>query len=69
MNACMWRRSGKLCLGHTGDGREEAHRDDPTRGGEGRDRVVQTEGVGKLLEAFWVLQGRSGQTLSTDQTG
>lgn len=45
------KRGGELV--HQGASREEARRDEPARGGEGRGReLAQAAGMGKPLEAY-----------------
>lgn len=51
MIACTWKRGGALV--HVGASREEAHRDEPARGGEGRGReLAQAASMGKPLESL-----------------
>lgn len=49
--ACTRKRGGELA--HLGACREETHRDEPARGGEGRGRALaQAAGMGKPLEGY-----------------
>lgn len=51
MIACTWKSGGELV--HIGAFREEAHRDEPARGGEGRGReLAQAASMGKPLESL-----------------